>query len=105
MPKDLVLLAAIRTPPMGTAARREAGFLLRQIQEGEKLSLPLSRPMPSVGKGCHELRVTEKDQIWRIVLHITGEEIVVLDVFKKKTNKTPRSVIERCKKRLRAYQE
>jgi len=39
----------IKTPPFSRAARLEAGFLLRRLQLGERLSLPHSRPMPSIG--------------------------------------------------------
>jgi len=53
------LYGQIKTPPLSPAARLEAGFLLRQLQQGEKLSLPHSRPMPSVGARCHELRIND----------------------------------------------
>lgn len=33
----------VKTPPMSVAARREMGMLLRDVQEGEMLSLPQSR--------------------------------------------------------------
>ncbi|HWL50920.1 MAG TPA: hypothetical protein VNQ90_00690, partial [Chthoniobacteraceae bacterium] len=54
------LSGEVKTPPMSMEARREVGYLLRMLQEGEKLSLPHSRPMPSVGARCHELRGCEK---------------------------------------------
>lgn len=31
----MILRGEIKTPPMSESARREAGFLLRQLQEGE----------------------------------------------------------------------
>lgn len=46
--KSLVVFVAIKTPPMGRDARRRAGFLLRLVQEGEKIGMPHSRPMPRV---------------------------------------------------------
>jgi hypothetical protein len=53
--KALVWLEGeIKTPPFGRAARLEAGFLLRRLQLGERLSLPHSRPMPAIGRRCHE---------------------------------------------------
>ena len=55
----------IRTPPFSTEARIEAGILLRRLQQGESLGLPHSRPMPSIGRGCHELRVTDRGHEWR----------------------------------------
>jgi hypothetical protein len=66
--KFLVWLSGeVKTPPFSAEARLEAGFLLRRLQQGEKLSLPHSRPMPSVGAGCHELRIVDQDVTWRII--------------------------------------
>jgi phage-related protein len=102
--KSLVwLFGEVKTPPFSDEARLEAGFLLRRLQRGEKLSLPHSRPMPSVGGGCHELRIVDQDVTWRIMYHLDADAIVILDVFKKKTPATPSKVLEVCKQRLRAY--
>jgi hypothetical protein len=51
----------IKTPPFSKRARIEAGTLLRKLQEGELLGMPHSRPMPSIGRRCHELRVEDED--------------------------------------------
>jgi hypothetical protein len=51
------LRGKVVTPPFSPAGRKEAGFLLRMLQRGETLSMPQSRPMPSVGRRCHELRI------------------------------------------------
>jgi len=99
-----MVFVTIKTPPMGHDARREAGFLLRLLQEGEKLGMPHSRLMPRVGPSCHELRISDESQSWRIIYHIDADEIVVLDVFKKKAGRTDTATIERCRARLRAYQ-
>src|SRR5271166_1781597 len=56
------LAGEVKTPPMSVEARREMGFLLRQLQEGENLSLPSCRPMPTIGSGCSELRVPRQEQ-------------------------------------------
>ena len=37
--------------------RREFGNVIFDLQKGEKLSMPLSRPMASVALGVEELRV------------------------------------------------
>src|SRR5690606_24238146 len=37
--------------------RKELGYYLFKLQKGESLAMPHSKPMPSVGKGCYELRV------------------------------------------------
>jgi phage-related protein len=90
---------------MSAEARREMGVRLRQLQEGEKLSLPHSRPMPAIGSGCHELRVVDRNKTWRLFYFLDSEAIVILEVSEKKTRKTPKIVIERCQKRLRQYDQ
>jgi len=102
--KPLVWLRGeVKTPPFGAEARVEAGFLLRRLQKGESLSLPHSRPMPSIGSQCHELRVNDENQTWRIVYQVATDAVVILDVFSKKTAATPNEVVTNCKRRLAAY--
>ena len=104
--KPLVWLAGeVKTPPFSTAARIEAGFLLRRLQKGESFGLPHSRPMPSVGKRCHELRIQDENQTWRVLYRVDSDAVVILDVFSKKTGKTPKSVIEVCQDRLKRYDQ
>ena len=81
----------------------EAGYLLRLLQEGEALGLPWSRPMPSIGPRCHELRVNDLRVTWRIMYHVDADCVVILGVYEKKTQKTPRSVIDVCGRRLRKF--
>lgn len=103
--KPLVWLRGeIKTPPFGAAARIEAGVLLRRLQQGETLALPHSRPMPSIGSGCHELRITDERKSWRIVYRIDSDAIIILEVFRKTTRQTPQSVIADCKRRLSQYE-
>ena len=98
------LRGEVKTPPFSQDARIEAGFLLRLLQRGESIGLPHSRPMPAIGVGCHELRVVDRNQHWRIVYHIAPDAVVILDVFSKKTQVTPPPVIAECRKRLEAFQ-
>lgn len=102
--KDLVWLhGTIASPPFSKEARIEAGVLLRNLQRGEKLALPNSRPMPAIGRGCYELRIQDRDVTWRIFHYIDAEAIVLLEITDKKTRKTPESVLERCRARLTRY--
>ena len=104
--KPLVWLhGKVKTPPFSQASRIEAGFLLRRLQEGENLGLPHSRPMPSIGLRCHELRINDRHGAWRIVYCVDADAIVILEVFKKSTAKTPLPVIDTCKRRLRMYDD
>ena len=101
--KPLVWLKGeVKTPPFGEQARIEAGFLLRRLQQAETLSLPHSRPMPAIGAQCHELRITGKNQTWRIVYHFM-QAVVILDVFSKKTATKPAETLAVCRKRLFMY--
>ncbi len=78
--------------------------MLRQVPKGVKLSLPQSRPMPSIGTRCHELRINDENLIWRIIYRIYTDTILILEVFEKKTNKTPKSIIDVCKQRIKRYE-
>ena len=102
--KPLVWLEGeIKTPPFSQAARLEAGYLLRKLQRREMLGMPHSRPMPSIGSRCHELRINDESATWRIVYRLDADAIVVLEVFSKKSRVTPKAVIDACKKRLKDY--
>jgi phage-related protein len=72
--------------------RREAGFALWNIQQGQP---PADfKPMPIVGAGVQEIRIRTEDA-YRIFYVAKFEEAVyVLHVFQKKTQKTTRSDIE-----------
>jgi phage-related protein len=103
--KPLVWLRGeVKTPAFSQDARIEAGFLLRRLQQGESIGLPSSRPMPAVAAGCHELRIVDRDQTWRIVYHIAPDAVVILDVFSRKSAATPPSVITECRKRVETFQ-
>ena len=107
-PKDKPLAwlhGEVKTPPFSTAARIHAGYLLRLLQRGETLSMPESRPMPDVGPRCHELRIDDQNVIWRIVYRIDSDAVVIGDVFKKKTAKTPKRILALCQRRLREYDD
>ncbi len=81
----------------------EAGYLLRQLQLGEKLSLPHSRPMSNIGPRCHELRINDEGVTWRIIYRTDDDAIVIAEVFQKKTPTTPKAVIKTSKGRLKDY--
>lgn len=101
----------MKTPPFSHAARLEAGYLLRLLQQGESLGLsdsrtlglPHSRPMPAIGSRCHELRINDEAGTFRIMYRADTDAVVILDVLKKKTEQTPQSIIMTCRHRLREY--
>jgi|SRR4051812_7682381 len=106
--RELVWLhGEVKTPPFSAEARRKAGFLIRLVQRGHLLSMPDSRPMPSIGARCHEFRIQDPQQrvIWRIIYRIDADAIVIGEVFEKKTQKTPKNVMDACRRRFRLYDE
>lgn len=60
--------------------------------------------MPSIGAGCHELRIIDAKVNWRIMYYIAADAIVILDVFKKQTEATPKAVLTACQRRLSEFQ-
>lgn len=102
--KPLVWLRGeVKTPPFSSAARLEAGSLLRRLQGGETLRMPHSRPMPSIGRRCHELRIVDAGKTWRLIYRLDSDGIVIADVFQKTTPATPSRVITDCCRRLALY--
>jgi len=102
--KPLIWLhGEIRTPPLSAAARLEAGGLLRQLQGGGKLSMPHSRPMPSIGARCHELRIVDSGRTWRVVYRVDVDAVIIADVFQKTTQQTPVRMIAASRRRLKLY--
>jgi phage-related protein len=93
----------IKSPPLSRESRVEIGFLLRRLQQRASLSMPVSKPMPSIAARCHELRVSDSRASWRVIYRIDDDAILVLEVFAKKTPKTPKNVIETCRRRLKEY--
>ena len=105
-PKDkpLALLhGEVKSPPLSKEGRVETGYLLRRLQRGERLTMPQSRPMPSVGPSCHELRINDSSGNWRLIYRVDADAIVIAEVFAKKTEKTPRAVVDACRRRLKEY--
>jgi phage-related protein len=105
-PPDNVIVwlhGEVKSPPFSAQARLEAGVLLRRLQGRERLGMPHSRPLPIIGRRCHELRVVDKDLTWRIVYRVDSDAIIILEVFAKKSNETPAQAIQTCRQRLARY--
>jgi len=59
--------------------------------------------MPDIESGCHELRVTDAGHSWRIIYAIEPDAIVILEIFDKGSKRTPPTVMNTCRKRIREY--
>jgi len=82
--------------------RREFGKVIFDFQKGEKLSMPLSRPMASVASGVEELRVRDRSGTYRVVYYTRlADSVLIFHAFAKKTQKTPPHEIALAQKRLK----
>jgi phage-related protein len=97
------LQGEVKTPPFSTEGRREAGMLLRSLQEGQRLGMPQAEPLPDVGRGCGALRIRDAEHNWRIIYRVDSDAVLILEVYSKKTRKIPNEVIARCKQRIKQY--
>ena len=92
--------AALRSFP--DDVRREVGKAIFDLQKGAKLSMPLSRPMPSVAAGVEELRMKDRSGAYRVFYFIKLETaVLIFHAFQKKTPKTPPHEIKLARARLK----
>ena len=96
-PKALAFIRA-QSPTI----KREIGEALRDVQKGISLGLPLSRPMPTVASGVHELRVSSAPTVVRVLYFVNlADTIVGFHGFQKKTQKTPAQELSVGQQRLK----
>jgi len=89
-----------------TEIKKELGSVLTLLQKGMSVGMPDVRPLPAVGKGVSEIRVSDGSGTYRAFFVVRTEAgILVFHGFKKKTQATPKSEIETAKKRLKALLE
>lgn len=81
--------------------RAAVAELLTLVAMGESLGLPVSRPMPDITHGTHELRIGSASGQYRVFYFVKQvDAILVFHFFKKKTQKTPKNEIETARRRL-----
>lgn len=82
--------------------RRAFGKAIYDLQVGHALSMPLARPMRSLGLGAAELRVRDRSGIYRAFYVVRDRDaIIVFHAFTKKTRGTPRRELAVGKKHLK----
>lgn len=80
-------------------------MLLRLLQEGERLGFPQAELLPDVGPRCGALRIRDAEHNWRIMYRTDADAVLIVEVYAKRTRTIPKAVIDRCQRRLRAYDE
>jgi len=82
--------------------KSKLGDLILDLQLGESISMPDSRPMPSVGPGVSELRVKDSQNQYRAFYYLkVAGKVIIFHAFVKKTEKTLKREIDIGKKRLK----
>lgn len=85
-------------------ARHDLGYQLDKVQRGDQ---PEDfNPMPGIGKGVEEIRVSEPSGAYRVIyVARRAEAVYVLHAFqKKKTQATPKKDLEVARHRFRMLQ-
>jgi phage-related protein len=59
--------------------------------------------MPSIGSRCHELRIRDADNDWRVFYRTDPDAVLILGIFSKKTQTTPLQQIRAAQRRLDSY--
>jgi phage-related protein len=82
--------------------RADLADALARLDAGLMLSMPLSRPMPTMGRRVHELRLKDRSGAYRVVYALVRRgTIYVIHAFKKTTQATPLRSLELTRKRLK----
>jgi phage-related protein/predicted XRE-type DNA-binding protein len=84
------------------SVREDLADAIARLEEGHRLSMPLSRPMPSIGSGVHELRLRERSGVYRVIYVLLSKgSVALLHAFKKTTEATTRHDVEIARARLK----
>jgi len=85
---------------MPDTVRRDLGVELMRVQLGGD---PLDfKPMPTVGAGAYEIRVSDTDGAFRVIYVAKfADAVYVLHAFQKKTRKTAQTDIDIAAKRYK----
>jgi phage-related protein len=82
--------------------RGDLADALARLDAGLVLTMPLSRPMPSIARGVHELRLRDRSGHYRVIYALIRRGSAhVLHAFKKTTHATPRHHIDLARRRLK----
>lgn len=100
---DIVVLKQAQKE-LKTAPRdilQDAFSLFADLTAGKNLGMPISRPLPSIANGLHELRLSGKSGEYRIFYLIrVGDAIYIIHATHKKTQAISKVTATLIKARL-----
>ncbi len=81
--------------------RKAIGKAILNLQKGYNLSMPISKPMPTVALGVEEIRIKDLTGIYRTLYYKKSSQgILIFHAFVKKSQKTTLHEINLGRKRL-----
>lgn len=84
---------------LGEEDRRIIGYDIATVEYGWPIGMPICRPM---GQGLFEVRSNLTGRrISRVLFCTTGEQLVLLHGFIKKTQKTPKADVDLARARMK----
>jgi phage-related protein len=88
--------------PLSGDVQKEFSQVVSLLERGEQLAMPLSKSLASIHSGLHELRLRDRDGIYRVFYFIKVRQAVyMLHAFKKKTREIPPKEIKIILRRIR----
>lgn len=86
---------------LGEGVQDKILYVLMLLQTQDRVPVKFMR---LIGDGLYELRIEYEGNIYRIFFCFDGGKIVILfNAFQKKTQKTPKSEIEKAKRLKKEY--
>ncbi len=77
--------------------------LFDDLAGGKRLGMPISRPLPAIGRGLHELRLSGRAGEYRVFYVIkVGDAIYVLHATEKKKQEIDKRTAELLRARMRS---
>ena len=79
--------------------------LFDELSQGKSLGMPISRPLPSIVRGLHELRLSGKGGEFRVFYFIKiGDAIYIVHAASKKKQAIDKKTIDLLKTRVRSIE-
>ena len=84
------------------SVRQAFGKAIWELQQGIRLGMPISKPMPSVAAGVEELRIKDASGAYRAFYYSrSAHGIQIFHAFEKKSRRTPEHEIKLGRRRLK----
>ena len=79
--------------------------LFDELSQGKLLGMPISRALPSIARGLHELRLSGKAGEFRVFYYIKiGDAIYIVHASSKKKQAIDKRTIDLLKNRIRSIE-